>query len=402
MSPAATSPTLSSEQTRTVATVWVTYALFYLGRVNLSPVLPALAIALGVSRAEVGILGTAFFWVYAAGQFINGELGSHFSPRRIVAFGLLVIALVNLLFSIQTSLLILVILWAINGFAQSMGWPPMIRIIAERLPRENLRRVSTILPISYILGVAITWTFVGWLITLGEWQIAFWVPGLLMFGVLAFWWFSNIDAPKAQSTSFKLRDVTAEIRSIGFVLVTGVMMGFVNIGVIIWLPAYITDTGLVPEALIGFIAAMTQVVSIMGFFLARYLVTRWESVFLPTITLLIAAASALVVAIITPPTITLVAITVLAMAINAANGLLVSSFPLMLSSEGRASSVAGTINTSTNFGGGIAGVAIGAVVDAINWNAAFALWAILLTLAIAMLWHNRAREYKQSEQNHHE
>jgi sugar phosphate permease len=87
---------LSPDQRHAVSTIWITYACYYLGRVNLSPVIPALAISLGVSRAEIGTLGTAFFWVYAIGQFINGELGTRISPHRIVTIGLLLIIITNL------------------------------------------------------------------------------------------------------------------------------------------------------------------------------------------------------------------------------------------------------------------------------------------------------------------
>lgn len=392
MSQTTVTPPLSKHDTQLVSTIWITYALFYLGRVNLSPVLPALAESLDVSRAEVGILGTAFFWVYAAGQFINGELGSHISPRRIVASGLLVVAVVNLLFSVQTSLLMMVILWTINGFAQSMGWPPMIRIIAERLPQANIRRISTILPLSYIVGTAITWAFVGWLITVGEWQIAFWIPGLLMFAVLAFWWFSGIDAPKAKSSRIRLSDITDEIKSVWYVLLAGVMIGFVGIGTVIWIPTYITDTGLVPDSIIGLMAALTQVIAIPGIFLGRYWVTKWESVFLPTIALLVMGIIALIVALIAPTTIVLIAITVLIMCINAAAGLVVSAIPLVLASEGRASAVAGTVNTSTNFGGGASGIIIGAMIDTTSWVAVFAVWTVLLILAACLLWFNRPPE----------
>ena len=216
--------------------MWITYALFYLGRVNLSPVLPALALSLDVSRAEVGALGTVFFWVYAVGQFVNGELSSHMSPRRIITIGLLVIALVNLAFSVQTSLIVMMVLWGINGFAQSMGWSPMLRIIAERFDRAQVKRVSTIMPLSYVFGTALTWAFIGFIASGTEWRIAFWLPGLILLGVLVFWWSTGIDAPKANSSGFQPGNILAEMRAIWFVLIVGALVGSIQIGGLIWLP----------------------------------------------------------------------------------------------------------------------------------------------------------------------
>ncbi len=149
------------QQQRIVGVIWITYALFYLGRVNFSVVLPALAIALDASRAEVGALGTVFFWVYGICHFISGEIGSHLSPFRMVCAGLLIIALFNIAFAFQTSLLVMLVLWGINGIGQSAGWAPMFRILAERLDRSQIKVISTLMPFSYVIGTAITWTLVG-------------------------------------------------------------------------------------------------------------------------------------------------------------------------------------------------------------------------------------------------
>ena len=74
---------LTNRQNMMVGSLLATYALYYLGRVNISVVLPALALDLGVSRAEVGALGTIFFWVYGIFHFVSGEIGSHVSPFRL-------------------------------------------------------------------------------------------------------------------------------------------------------------------------------------------------------------------------------------------------------------------------------------------------------------------------------
>ena len=122
-----------------VSAIWITYACFYLGRVNLSIVLPLLALDLDVSRAEVGALGTVFFWVYGISHFVSGQIGSHVSPFRLVSLGLLVIAIVNIVFAFQTSLVFMLLLWGLNGIAQSGGWSPMFRILAERLERGQIQ-----------------------------------------------------------------------------------------------------------------------------------------------------------------------------------------------------------------------------------------------------------------------
>ena len=145
---------LHSWQRNLVALAWLSYAAYYLGRVNLSPALPDMEGSLGVSKETLGLLGTAFFWSYAFGQLINGQLGDILSPRKIVFFGMLASAAVNFAFGLSSSLLLLAVLWGLNGYFQSTGWGPILRTIANWLSDEQRRRLATFFGTSYILGNA--------------------------------------------------------------------------------------------------------------------------------------------------------------------------------------------------------------------------------------------------------
>ncbi len=385
------------QQNLLVGTLWLTYALFYLGRVNLSVVLPALGEALNASRAEVGLLGTVFFWVYGIGHFVSGEIGSHVSPFRLVSAGLLVVALANIAFAFQTSLLIMLVIWGINGIGQSGGWSPMFRILAERLDTSHIKRVSTVMPFSYVIGTAITWTFVGAIATDGNWQIAFWLPGILTLLVLVFWLKAGIDAPKSASAGFSLTRIIGEVREIWFVLVATALVGFVFNGLILWLPSYILDTGLIADNAVGLLAAAMQVVAIVGLFLARYNVMRSNQVFVTAALMLAAAAIALLLLTVTTGVLALLIITLGLIMLNGAFGLAVSSMPLLLAAPGRASSITGSVNMMSNFFGGMAGFTIGGVVESRGWTAAFGLWAVALILATLLIWIKRGVEHMYHE-----
>ena len=383
---------LSKQQNKMVGTIWITYALFYLGRVNVSVVLPLLALDLDVSRAEVGALGTAFFWVYGISHFIMGEIGSHVSPFRIVSIGLLAISLVNIAFAFQTSLIVMLLLWGLNGVAQSAGWAPMFRILAERLDRSHIKRISTVMPFSYVFGTALTWTLIGVVAAGDDWRIAFWLPGGLLLLVLAFWRKAGIDAPKSKSSGVRFLVIVSEARGIGFALVAAALAGFVFNGTIIWLPTYILDTGLIAENLVGLAAALMQVIAITGLFLARYRVARSNQVFVTTALMLAAAGIALLLLTVTGGLLALLVVAVALIFLNGAFGLAVSSMPLLLAPPGRASSVTGSINMMSNFFGGMAGFSIGALVEFSGWGAVFALWGAVLLLAALVLWKKRAEE----------
>lgn len=383
---------LNKKHKQIVAALCVTYGLLYFGRVNISVVLPVLAVELDVGRAEIGILGTVFFWVYALGNFVNGEIGSHVSPFRIIGLGLLVTAIVNLVFGFQTSLLVMLVLWGINGFAQSGGWPPMVRIMAESLHPSQLKQASTIIPISYVVGTVVTWTLIGAVAAGENWRLAFWLPGLVLLLTAALWRAAGIDAPTTRSSGVRLSTIIAESRGVAFALVVSALAGFVRNGSIIWLPSYILDSQLISDNLVGAVAALTQVVAIPGLMIARHRVVRTNQVLVTGVYMFSAGGLAFLLLAATSGILSIVVVCLAMMILGGAFGLVTSSMPLILSPPGRASSIAGTQNMMATFAGGLAGFGIGAIVERNGWNAVFGLWGIMLLLAAAITWRHRQQE----------
>ena len=385
---------LSKRPNLIVVALCATYGLFYFGRVNFSVVLPIIAVELDVSRAQIGILGTIFFWTYAIGNFVNGEIGSRVSPKRMVCLGLLVSAIANLAFGFQTSLLIMLILWGVNGFAQSAGWPPIVRILAESFHPVQIKRVSTVLPFSYVIGTVVTWTLIGSIASGGAWRLAFWIPGLVLLLTAALWWKAGIDAPTTRSSAADAKTILAEARGVAFALLVSALAGFARNGSIIWLPTYILDSDLIADNLVGVVAAITQLVAIPGLLLARYRVVRSNQVLATAVLLLGAAGLAFLALTQTADRLSILVLCLAMMLLGGAFGLVTASMPLVLARRGRASSVAGTLNMMATFAGGLAGFSIGALVEQGGWSAVFGLWGALLLLASAVTWRHRHEEDK--------
>ncbi len=383
---------VNKHQTLLVGALCATYGLFYLGRVNISVVLPLLAVELNVGRAEVGILGTVFFWTYALGNFLWGEVGNHVRPFRLIGLGLLASALVNLAFGFQASLAAMLALWAVNGLAQAGGWSPMVRILAERLDPAHLKSVSTIMPFSYVIGTVITWALIGAVATGANWRAAFWLPGAVLLLVAAAWWKAGIDAPKAESSGVRLSVIIGEARGATFALLVAALAGFVRNGSIIWLPSYILDTGLIPDNLVGAVAALTQVIALAGIYLARRGVVRSNQVFLTLALMAGASGLTFLLLTLTVDLLSILLISFALMMLNGAFGLVTSSLPMLLASPGRASSIAGTLNMMATFAGGLAGFSMGGLVELSGWGAVFALWGACLLLAALLVWRHRREE----------
>src|SRR5215475_15627957 len=78
-----------------VALLWVVALLNYLDRQVISSVFPLLKADLRLSDVELGLLGSAFLWVYALLSPISGFLADRFGRVRLIIVSLLVWSLVT-------------------------------------------------------------------------------------------------------------------------------------------------------------------------------------------------------------------------------------------------------------------------------------------------------------------
>src|SRR3954447_20842136 len=73
-----------------VALLWVIWLLNYLDRQIIFSVFPLIQRDLAISDTELGLIGTAFLWVYAAASPIAGYLADRIGRKRMVVASLVV------------------------------------------------------------------------------------------------------------------------------------------------------------------------------------------------------------------------------------------------------------------------------------------------------------------------
>lgn len=169
-----------SWQLRTFVTIWITYGSFYLCRANISFALPGLSAEFGYSKTLLGLLGTALFIMYSLGQFINGQLGDKFGARKLVFVGMIFSALLNIVFSFSTGFTVLLIIWGLNGYFQSMGWAPQVKTMANWFTVKQRGKWMGLMGSCYQIGNSYSWLLASFLAANYGWRTLFWVPAVLL------------------------------------------------------------------------------------------------------------------------------------------------------------------------------------------------------------------------------
>ena len=144
----------------------IIYLFFYNGRQNISLVMTQMAEDFGTTTTAIGVISSSLFWCYAFGQLVNGRLGAYFGYKKFMVIGTIMSAVMNVLISFQSSILVISILWGLNGYFQSMVWANGIGVLNKWWTKEKrgfatgiatafsgLAQVVTYLSVSLCIGV---------------------------------------------------------------------------------------------------------------------------------------------------------------------------------------------------------------------------------------------------------
>lgn len=187
------------------------YSMYYVCRTSLNVVKKPIMDAGVLDAKQLGVISSALLFTYAIGKFVNGFLADHSNIRRFMATGLLISTVANIVVGLlglitvsQMALsqvafyIIFAILWAVNGWTQSMGAPPSIVTLSRWYPLSNRGTFYGFFSASHNLGEFFSFLLVGGLVSLFGWQYGF--IGAAIAGVIGFLLivFLLHDSPEAE------------------------------------------------------------------------------------------------------------------------------------------------------------------------------------------------------------
>lgn len=411
---------------RILFTAIITYSTFYLVRVNMSIAMPGIMQEFGFSKTVMGGVLSALLIAYAVGQFVNGQLGDKLGARRLVTLGILGSGILNLLFGFSAGISVMILIWGLNGFFQSMGWAPSVKTIANWFPRRMRGKAGGLMGMSYQMGNAYSWALAGFVTGLLGWRWAFWVPAII-FLLLGIHWFIRIrNAPEEEGLPTVEEAENGiekcEKRSdhhLGFVAnlkcvllnhriwVVGLGLLFLNIvryGFIDWAPTYLFEVQGASISTAAYKAMLFPIAGIVGGVFAGYVSDKYfgyRRAPICVIMLILLAVFAWLYPNI-PGSNWIISLGILMLVGFMTFGphvAMVTIIPMDFASRKAASSAAGFIDGMGYIGATVTGIGSGFLIDSFGWNAAFDFWvlsAVVAAILMAVLW-----KYKPGKGKYH-
>lgn len=174
------------------------YCAVYMCRFNLSTASLMLETQGILNVVQYGLMCSFFSVTYSIGRVVNGYLGDLLHSHIMIIVGILLTGISNVLISRFPSFEWMLVLWALNGYAQSMIWGALLRATVEPFPASLRDILGALLISSVALGSILGILLADFFINQEHLGNVFFVPGTwsIILGIIALIFSKNIVANK--------------------------------------------------------------------------------------------------------------------------------------------------------------------------------------------------------------
>jgi len=160
-----------------VGMLWCISFFNYADRQAIFSVFPLLEKELGLNVVQLGLLGSAFAWVYGLGGFFAGFVVDRVSRRKAILGGLYVWSLICMSTAFFRGFRALFALRAAEGLGETIYYPASMSMVSDYHGRETRSRAIGIHQTSVYAGTIAGGFFAGWIGQHYGWRWSFIVFG---------------------------------------------------------------------------------------------------------------------------------------------------------------------------------------------------------------------------------
>jgi MFS transporter, ACS family, D-galactonate transporter len=162
--------------------LFITVVINYMDRANLSIAMPAISGELDLSKAQQGLLLSAFGWTYAALQIPGGWLVDRVPPRVLYPACLALWSLATIFMGIIGGFVALIILRLMVGAFEAPAYPINNRVATAWFPERERATAIGFYTSGQFIGLALLTPVLSWLQAVTSWHWVFIATGAVGVG----------------------------------------------------------------------------------------------------------------------------------------------------------------------------------------------------------------------------
>lgn len=368
----------------------LTYMVSYITRINYGAMIAEMVVDTGFSKAMLSMAVTGSFITYGAGQIVSGIVGDRFSPKRLISLGLCVTVAMNFLMAVCQNPWQMLMVWCVNGFAQSFMWPPLVRLMTALLSEDDYKTVSTKVAWGSSFGTILVYLLSPVVIMVSGWRAMFVLCGVLGALMLLFWNRYSYEIPPqpAKKKEEKGKDSGLFCPVMLALMAAILLQGMLRDGVTTWMPSYIGETYDLSSEVSILTGVVLPIFSIGSFWLSAGLYRKYIKNPITCAALFFGcgAVSALGVLLLTgrSAAFSVVFSALLTGCMHGVNLLLIQMLPPYFAKSGNVSTASGVLNTCTYIGSAVSTYGIALLSEKAGWNTTLTCWLVIASAGTAI------------------
>ena len=378
------------------------YFTSYITRINYGAAIVEIVSFMGIKSSVAGIAVTCSFISYGVGQLISGFLGDRINPKLLVSIGLIITAIANIMVALVGSIYAIIVIWTINGFAQSLMWPPLVKIMTQSLSVEQYKKGCALVNISASVATIFIYLLVPVCIAAYNFKLIFIFSAIFAVITCFIWWINVKEVTVVENDSTIISKhskipITKIITSTGLIpiLFVIVLQGMLRDGITTWMPTFINETFKLSTSSSILTTTIVPIFSIVAVTLTRIFNKRvrneialstliWGVAFISSI-ILLASLNSIIISII--------AMSLITACMHGINLLLIGNLPVKFLKYGKVSFISGLLNSCTYIGSSLSAYGIARLTEIFGWNVTIIVW-IFIILVGGLLCASVIEKYK--------
>jgi predicted MFS family arabinose efflux permease len=272
---------MTERKWQVVAVLFFAGGLNYVDRTSIAAVFPLLRAELHATDVQLGAIGSAFLWSYAAAVPFAGMLADRLSRSALIVFSLAAWSAITMLCGMVTDIGQLLFLRGLLGVAESVYVPAAVTLIADH-HEPGTRATAMGLHLAGLnLAVVVGGTMCGYLGENFGWRVGLIVLGVSGLALSVVARKTLHDGPRAAQELAEKRDLRGDLLAIARVKTYWIIVSeqvLTSIGVWMffnWMPLYFRETfgmGLTAAAFSG--TVLFQAAAVIGISAGGYISDR--------------------------------------------------------------------------------------------------------------------------------
>lgn len=273
---------MKRREMRFILLACVLYFVCLLARTDLSAVMLDIIQKLKLQKDQLGVAVTGGYIAYAMGMIMNSLIAERGNPKKMICIAMFGCALTHFGIKCFPIFPVILILWCINGYLQSMIWPSLIQTMGLCLSEKQRTRAMSVVTIAQHAGSVACYLLVPVGLSCGGWGTVMLATAAVCLTVSFAWGLSGVtsvceNTKELVSTSpCKLDRAFLAKTGLPILLILGVLTGMLRDGITTWAPVYYAESFSLEAATSILLTAMLPACKILACVVCPF-VLKWVS-----------------------------------------------------------------------------------------------------------------------------